>query len=131
MRVVGDYQKQGYALVQELFPREVTSAFLAQLKADLGPGALPLSRVTEFPNLLARPAFEVYGHHYPSMLFFLWALTPVVRDIVGRELLPTYDYLRIYREGDVCRIHHDRHGPHRDHAFDGRVPPSNISFAFA
>lgn len=215
MRVVGDYQKQGYALVQELFPREVTSAFLAQLKADIGPGALPLSRVTEFPNLLARPAFEVYGHHYPSMLFFLWALTPVVRDIVGRELLPTYDYLRIYREGDVCRIHHDRpacehslsltldysdgvpwnlevekpatkpsskveddfgpeayaslamkvgdavlyhgvnhrhgrlkpnpngwsvhlflhwvdrHGPHRDHAFDGRVPPSNISFAFA
>ena len=28
--------------------------------------------------------------------------------LVGRELLPTYDYLRIYREGDVCRVHHDR-----------------------
>lgn len=215
MRVVGDYSEEGYALIQEIFPCEVTSAFLAQLKDDLGPGAIPISGAAEFSNLLKRPAFEIYGHHYPSMLFFLWALTPVVSGIVGRELLPTYDYLRIYREGDVCRVHHDRpacehslsltldysdgvpwnleverpttrpssavedgfgtnsfaslemnigdavlyqgvnhrhgrlnpnpnqwsvhvflhwvdrNGPNRGHAFDGRVPPSSVSFAFA
>jgi hypothetical protein len=42
------------------------------------------------------------------MTTFLWGLTPIVSQVVGRDLLPTYDYLRIYREGDICRVHHDR-----------------------
>jgi hypothetical protein len=43
------------------------------------------------------------------MLHFLWGLTPIMSEIVGRDLLPTYDYLRIYRSGDVCRVHSDRY----------------------
>jgi hypothetical protein len=62
----------------------------------------------DHPNLLRRPAFEIYGHHYKPMLYFLWGLTPLISDIVGRSLMPTYDYLRIYREGDICRVHSDR-----------------------
>jgi hypothetical protein len=108
MNVVGDYDRQGYALVEGLLTPEVASAFVGAFKADLGPGDLALSQVTQFPNLLSRPAFEVYGHHYPPMLFFLWGLTPTIREITGRDLLPTYDYLRIYREGDICRVHYDR-----------------------
>jgi hypothetical protein len=108
MQVVGSYGEQGYALVEQLIAPEVARAFMAQLKSDLGPAALPVSGIDQFPNLLARPAFEIYGHHYPPMLFFLWGLTPVVQEIVGKHLLPTYDYLRIYREGDVCRVHYDR-----------------------
>ena len=88
---------------------EVCSAFLAALKADLGDAPIPLSRVRQHPNLLRRPAFELYGHLYPPMLFFLWGLTPTIAELVGRPLLPTYDYLRIYRAGDVCRVHHDRY----------------------
>jgi hypothetical protein len=42
------------------------------------------------------------------MLYFLWGLTPIVSNLVGRELLPTYDYFRIYRQGDVCLVHSDR-----------------------
>jgi hypothetical protein len=109
MRVLGSYHDDGYAHLQGLVPPEVAQAFLQGLKADLGPDAIPLSRVTEYPNLLKRPAFEVYGHHYKPMLFFLWGLTPTMSEIVGRELLPTYDYFRIYREGDTCRVHSDRH----------------------
>lgn len=108
MKVSGDYHDQGYALVQELVAPEITLAFLAALKKDLGSGSLPVSGIRETPNLLARPAFELYGYHYPPMLFFLWGLTPIVSEIVGRKLLPTYHYLRIYREGDICRVHHDR-----------------------
>ena len=108
MNVAGNYHDQGYAHVQELVAPEIARAFLGALKKDLGPGALPVSTVREFPNLLARPAFEIYGYHYPPMLFFLWGLTPIMTEIVGRKLLPTYDYFRIYREGDVCRVHHDR-----------------------
>ncbi len=108
MKVIGDYQNEGYAHVEGLISPEVARAFVAAFKKDLGENALPVSQVKDYPNLLTRPAFEVYGHFYPPMLFFLWGLTPIVSEIVGKELLPTYDYIRIYREGDVCRVHHDR-----------------------
>jgi hypothetical protein len=108
MRVVGDYAKDGYALVEGLIAPESAAAFVAMLKKDIGPNAIPVSGIREFPNLLARPAFEIYGHFYPPMLTFLWGLTPIVSEVVGKDLLPTYDYLRIYRDGDVCRVHHDR-----------------------
>ena len=108
MNVVGDYGRDGYAHVQAFVSPEVCQALLAMLKKDLGPGAIPLSQVKEHPNLLHRPAFEIYGHHYPPMVSFLWGLTPLVNQLVGKDLLPTYDYLRIYREGDLCRVHFDR-----------------------
>jgi hypothetical protein len=108
MKVIGSYLEQGYAHVEGLIAPQIAQAFVGQLKNDLGPAALPVSRIAQFPNLLARPAFEIYGHRYPPMLFFLWGLTPLVGEIIGRDLLPTYDYLRIYREGDICRVHYDR-----------------------
>lgn len=109
MDVIGDYRTNGYAHLRGLLPPEVAQAFLQGLKADLGDGPIPLSGVQSHPNLLTRAAFEVYGHHYKPMLFFLWGLTPMVSNLVGRDLLPTYDYFRIYREGDTCRVHHDRY----------------------
>ena len=109
MKVIGHYQEAGYAHLQGLIPPEVARAFLHGLKQDIGPGPIPLSKVESHPNLLRRAAFEVYGHHYKPMLFFLWGLTPIVSSIVDRDLLPTYDYFRVYREGDVCRVHWDRY----------------------
>ena len=109
MKVIGNYQEDGYAHLQGLIPPEVARAFLHGLKQDIGPGPIPLSKVESQPNLLRRAAFEIYGHHYKPMLFFLWGLTPIVCQIVGRDLLPTYDYFRVYREGDVCRVHSDRY----------------------
>jgi hypothetical protein len=108
MRVVGDYGCDGYALVEGLIAPETAAAFVAMFKDQVGPSALQVSRIQDYPNLLARPAFEFHGQFYPPMLTFLWGLTPMVSQIVRRDLLPTYDYLRIYREGDVCRVHHDR-----------------------
>ncbi len=108
MKIYGNYQDDGYAHLKGLIAPDVTQAFLQALKQDIGDDAIPLSGVTDYPNLLHRPAFEMYGHHYKPMLFFLWGLTPIIADIVGKDLVPTYDYLRIYREGDLCRIHSDR-----------------------
>jgi hypothetical protein len=109
MKLIGDYHDSGYAHLQNLFPGEIGQAFLQGLKQDIGEGAIGLSGVETYPNLLKRAAFEVYGHHYKPMLYFLWGLTPTISAIVGRDLLPTYDYLRIYRQGDVCRVHCDRY----------------------
>ncbi|MBV9884000.1 MAG: hypothetical protein JO276_13410 [Sphingomonadaceae bacterium] len=108
MKVTGDYHDAGYALLEGLIPAEVADGFMYALKQDVGPQPIALSRVDQYPNLLNRPAFEAYGFHYKPMLFFLWGLTPIVSEIVGRDLLPTYDYLRVYRGGDVCKVHCDR-----------------------
>lgn len=109
VQVLGDYLRDGYAHLEGLIGPEVAEAFLRSLKQDMGSGPIPLSRVSKHPNLLRRPAFEIYGYHYSPMLFFLWGLTPIISDIVGRKLLPTYDYFRIYRRRDVCRVHFDRY----------------------
>lgn len=109
MQVIGDYARDGYAHVAGLLPEEVTRSFLTGIKGLTGDAALPLSRVDTYPNLLRRAAFEIYGHHYPPMLHLLWGLTPVMAQLTGCALLPTYSYFRIYREGDVCRVHHDRY----------------------
>lgn len=108
MNIVGDYEKEGYVHIRALVSEEVAQAFLQALKRQIGDGPIMLSGKRDHVNLLHRPAFEIYGHHYPPMLHFLWGLTPTVSAIVGRELLPTYDYFRIYREGDRCRVHYDR-----------------------
>jgi hypothetical protein len=109
MKIVGDYGADGYSLVQDLVAPEVAQAMLQGLKQDLGDAPIPLSGVQNHVKLLRRPAFEAYGHLYKPLLYFLWGLTPTVSKIIGRELLPTYDYFRIYREGDVCRVHSDRY----------------------
>lgn len=108
MIVQGDYDRDGYALVEGLLPVEICNAFLSQLKRDME-GRGPLSGMMRQSNLLKREAAELYGYHYPPMLGLLWGLTPVVSRILGRDLLPTYNYFRIYREGDICRVHSDRY----------------------
>ena len=107
MEIEGDYQRDGYALVRAMVPRGVARALMARLKADLPPGPLP-RQDQDLTPILSRQAFEIYGHDYPPMQAFLWALTPAMEAVTGLRLVPTYDYFRIYREGDICRIHRDR-----------------------
>ena len=107
MEIEGDYRRDGYALVRNMVPRGVARALVARLKADLPSGPLPRQDQTPTP-ILNRPAFEIYGNTYPPMQAFLWALTPAMEMVTGHKLIPTYDYFRIYREGDICRVHRDR-----------------------
>lgn len=109
MEILGRYREDGYAHIRGLLPEEVARSFMAALKQDVGDEPIALSSVDNYPNLLQRPAFELYGHHYKPMLFFLYGLTPIVSQIAGCALLPSYDYFRIYREGDICRVHGDRY----------------------
>ena len=108
MEVVGSYEEDGYAHIKGLIGPRVAKAFLHRLARDLGRTALPLRGEEARPDVLARPALNVFGADYAPMQFFLWGLTPLVGRLVGLELLPTYDYFRAYRSGDVCRVHSDR-----------------------
>ena len=107
MEIVGYYQRDGFALVREMVPRGVARVLMQRLKADLPPGPIDV-RPEGASEILNRPAFEIYGNVYPPMQAFLWALTPVMETVTGQKLVPTYDYFRIYREGDICRVHRDR-----------------------
>lgn len=106
MEIEGDYQANGYALVRGMIPPEVARAFMTMFKNDLPPGPLPSPNYSA--PILRRPTVDVYGNRYPPMRTFLWALTPAMEQVVGKKLLPTYDYFRIYREGDICKVHRDR-----------------------
>jgi len=108
MRVEGDYWQDGYALVHGLISPEVANAFLQTLKTDMAGQALPLQSFSQSAPILDRPAIELYGHHYRPMIQFLWGLTPIVSSLAGRELLPTYNYFRIYPKDAICRVHSDR-----------------------
>ena len=109
MKIEGDYQKDGYALVRELIPREVAQAFMAMIKRR----RLPTGIVPAVPEglelgVLTRNVYELYGNDLPPMKTFLWGLTPAMEQVTGRPLVPTYDYFRIYRDGDLCHVHRDR-----------------------
>jgi len=103
-----DYRQDGYVGLPALFPREVMDTFYARVAADLNLSQNSGRFLVQGP-LLSKQAIEVYGHAYPPLLNFLWGMTPRVTQVAGCALLPTYCYLRIYQQGDICRVHSDRH----------------------
>lgn len=108
MEVAGNYREDGYAHLKALVEPRMAQAFLQRLTKDLGRTALPLRGEAARPGVLKRSALQVYGADYSPMLFFLWGLTPLISRLTGCELLPSYDFFRVYRAGDVCRVHSDR-----------------------
>jgi hypothetical protein len=109
MKVQGDYHDQGYALVEGFLPVEVVREFLTMLKADIDHSPAPLSARKQRASILKRPAVEVYGSQHKPMMTLLWGLTPIMCHLVGRELLPTYGYFRVYQRDDVLWVHSDRY----------------------
>ncbi len=108
MQVQGDYHANGYAHLQGLVPRPVAHELLSQLKTSLDDSKVPLRGFLREAVMLKRPALEIYGYQHKPMTAFLWGLTPVMAELTKREVIPTYAYFRVYREGDVCWVHSDR-----------------------
>ena len=109
MTMQTDYLEKGYTLIPGLIPAEVANAFLHQLKTALDLKGVPLHALAQSSNLLKREAAELNANQYAPMAAFLWGLTPTMQHLTGLDLLPTYSYMRIYREGDICRVHSDRY----------------------
>ncbi|HEY0013870.1 MAG TPA: hypothetical protein VGB79_13595 [Allosphingosinicella sp.] len=108
MKIHGDYHAQGYALASDLFPAEVAQALLERIETDLKASNFGFKDFAKKLDLMQKPTVEISGHLYAPLITFLWALTPTISQLVGRELLPSYNYFRIYSEGDICRLHSDR-----------------------
>lgn len=108
MIIDGDYARDGYARIGGLLAPQVCNAFLNQFLQFLETSGTTIESLTRASTLLPLNAPEVYGFHYPPMMALLWGLTPAIEGAVGTALMPTYSYMRFYREGDVCRVHGDR-----------------------
>lgn len=131
MEVEGDYRADGAALVRGLVPPEICNALLRQFQRELDPDEAGLDAPRTGSPLLVRDVPEVYGFAWSPLVTFLWGLTPAIRSITALDLVPSYDYLRVYREGDLCRVHSDR--PSCEHSLsltldysDGEVWPLEV-----
>jgi hypothetical protein len=103
------YRAKGYAPLPGLIPREVATGFLARLKAELERQHISFSQILQSSPLLSTPAAEVTSNQYAPLAGFLWGMTPAIAQLTGEDLLPTYAYFRLYRQGDICRVHCDRY----------------------
>lgn len=102
------YRRDGYLLLNGLIPRAVATGMLARLRSDFARQGIDLGQLEKQGPLLVRPALEIYGYHYPMFAAFHWGLTATVAALVGEDLLPSYCYFRVYRQGDLCKVHGDR-----------------------
>jgi hypothetical protein len=108
MQVNGSYDRDGYAHVRGLIAPEIADALLKKLEIDLRAANHKFENFRAKLDLMRLPTVEISGHFYAPLLTFLWGLTPLVSQLTGRDLLPSYDYFRIYQKGDICRLHSDR-----------------------
>jgi hypothetical protein len=103
-----DYRTDGFTLIPEAIPREVANGLLARMKVDFARQKVDFGQLMKPGPLLIQPAVEIYGYHYPLFASFHWGLTALVQQHAQVPLLPTYCYFRIYRAGDLCKVHGDR-----------------------
>lgn len=108
MHVEGDYTRDNYATIRGLIPPEVAANLYKQLQIDLQAAGRTLQDFAQDQALSRHQTIEISGHFYRPLTTFLWGLTPIVSQLTGADLLPSYDYFRIYQQGDVCRVHADR-----------------------
>lgn len=102
------YRRDGYAHLPGFVPPPVATGFLVRMKSDLARQGIGFDKLMKPGPLLRQPAAEIYGFHYVPLATFHWGMTPAIEALLGEPVLPTYAYFRLYRQGDICRVHGDR-----------------------
>ncbi|MCH2496469.1 MAG: hypothetical protein MK104_05590 [Erythrobacter sp.] len=102
------YEKDGYAPLPAFLSKQLVRTVYERTVQELNLQK-PRQEFVAQGNLLTKPAIEVYSHIYPPLAGFLWGMTPAIEAHVGKRLVPSYAYFRIYQRGDVCKVHSDRH----------------------
>jgi hypothetical protein len=123
MRIEGDYNKDGYTTIRGLMPPEVAANLFKQIQIDLEAAGKSFETFAQSQPLSKRQTVDISGHFYRPLTTFLWGLTPVIGQITGADVLPSYDYFRIYQKDDICRIHSDR--PSCEHSVSLTLAYSN------
>jgi hypothetical protein len=102
------YKKRGYAPARGVISPEVAAVFTSITQKSMGDSAESQSRFATTVQPLNIPAYDIFSRDYPAALTFLWGLTPFFEQAIGKSLLPTFCYFRVYQKGGVCMVHTDR-----------------------
>ena len=108
MRVAGDYSKDHYVLVEGLVAPEICHNLCERLERQIRSTGKTFQDFALAQPLTRQATVEISGHQSGLLVAFLWGLTPIVSELTGADLLPSFDYFRIYPKGDICRVHSDR-----------------------
>ena len=107
MQLHGDYSANGYALIDGLLQPELAKALLEELWQDVHSEKVRFS-FAEDTGLVSTRCTEMHGSRYPPLKTFLWGVTPYISMLAARPLLPSYCFFRLYKRGDLLRVHSDR-----------------------
>ncbi|MDG1417556.1 MAG: hypothetical protein P8J78_10605 [Maricaulis sp.] len=102
------FENNGWALAHQLFPAEVAQAVLHGFQRELGNTRESYKGIWAKGPFTDNFCFESYAYNNAYHGAILWTLTPYMQAMSGKELLPTTSYFRVYRKGDVCKLHMDR-----------------------
>lgn len=103
------YRDNDHAVIRSAVPRAVANNFLSVVHGSMAryPGGLGGFVLNE-PRVNTQRGYEFYGYRLPMVMSFHWALTSRVAAIVGKPLLPSFVYFRVYMKGDRLLVHSDR-----------------------
>lgn len=108
MKIEGDYGRDGFATVRGLIPPEVAANLFKQIRIDLTAAGRSFNDFAKLHQLSKHETVDISGHFYRPLTTFLWGLTPIISQLTGADVLPSYDYFRIYGQDEICRVHSDR-----------------------
>ena len=101
------YYERGWAHIPSTLPLSVADATLYKIQEELGGNWENYKGDYIKTFLTDKKAYECYSFDYTPMSTLQWGLTPFMSTLVGKELLPSHAYFRVYRKGDVCHVHSD------------------------
>lgn len=102
-----NYETRGWSLLPKLMSIEVADATLYAIQKELGGDWESYKGDYIRTFLTEKRAFECYSFDFTPMATLQWGLTPFICALTGKSLLPSHCYFRVYRGGDVCKIHSD------------------------
>lgn len=107
--LAGAFQSNDYAVIRGAAPSAVAGNFLSVIHGSMCryPGGLGGFVLNE-PRVNVQRGYEFYGYRLPMVMAFHWAMTSRIATIVGRPLLPTFIFFRVYMKGDRLLVHSDR-----------------------
>lgn len=108
MKIEGDYGRDGFATIRGLIPPEVAANLFKQIRIDLTAAGRSFNDFAKLHQLSKHETVDISGHFYRPLTTFLWGLTPIISHLTGADVLPSYDYFRIYGQDEICRVHSDR-----------------------
>ncbi len=103
------FQSEGHAVLRGAAPADMARNLLSVIHGSMirDPKGFRKFELTE-PRVNEKAGYEFYGPRLSSVMTFHWGLTSHIAAIVGRRIVPSFSFFRVYMAGDCLLVHSDR-----------------------